>query len=118
MADPHHHAARDDQRRGGEAELLRAEQRRDDHVTAGLELAVDLHGDAVAQPLQQQGLLGLGEAQLPGVPACLIELSGEAPVPPSWPEIRTTSDLALATPAATVPTPTSATSFTLTGLRD
>ena len=37
-----------------------------------------------------------------------------APVPPSWPEISTTSDLALATPAATVPTPTSATSFTCT----
>ena len=35
-----------------------------------------------------------------------------APVPPSWPEISTTSACALATPAATVPTPTSATSFT------
>ena len=42
-----------------------------------------------------------------------MEDSGEAPVPPSWPEIKTTSACALATPAAIVPTPTSATSFTL-----
>ena len=46
------------------------------------------------------------------MPACLSEVSGLAPVPPSWPEISTTSACALATPAATVPTPTSATSFT------
>lgn len=39
---------------------------------------------------------------------------GEAPVPPSKPEIKTTSPWALATPAAMVPTPTSDTSFTLT----
>src|SRR5207247_1518560 len=48
-----------------------------------------------------------------GVPPCLIEVSGEAPVPPSWPEISTTSEWAFATPAATVPTPTSETSLTL-----
>ena len=47
------------------------------------------------------------------MPACLIDVSGLAPVPPSWPLIRTTSLWALATPAATVPTPTSATSLTL-----
>ena len=47
-----------------------------------------------------------------GAPACLMELSGLAPVPPLSPEIRTTSACAFATPAATVPTPTSATSFT------
>ena len=35
-------------------------------------------------------------------------------MPPSWPEISTTSEKALATPAATVPTPISATSFTWT----
>ena len=48
-----------------------------------------------------------------GIPACLIEVSGLAPVPPSWPLISTTSLWALATPAATVPTPISATSLTL-----
>ncbi len=47
-----------------------------------------------------------------GSPACLIELSGEAPVPPLSPEMSTTSACALDTPAATVPTPASATSFT------
>ena len=49
-----------------------------------------------------------------GMPADWIEDSGEAPVPPSWPAISTWSALALATPAATVPTPTSATSLTET----
>ena len=47
-----------------------------------------------------------------GTPAAWIEESGEAPVPPSCPEIRTRSALAFETPAATVPTPTSDTSFT------
>ena len=49
-----------------------------------------------------------------GAPACLSEVRGDAPVPPSWPEIRTTSACALETPAATVPTPTSATNLTCT----
>ena len=47
-----------------------------------------------------------------GPPACLSEVSGAAPVPPSWPEMSTTSACAFDTPAATVPTPTSETSFT------
>ncbi len=49
-----------------------------------------------------------------GPPACLSEVSGEAPVPPSWPDTRTTSAWALETPAATVPMPTSETSLTWT----
>ena len=48
-----------------------------------------------------------------GRPACFKEVSGDAPVPPSNPEIRITSALALATPAAMVPTPTSDTNLTL-----
>ena len=59
------HAARHDERRGGEAELLGAEQRGDDDVAAGLQLAVGLHDDAVAQAVEQQRLLGLGQAELP-----------------------------------------------------
>ena len=47
-----------------------------------------------------------------GMPAPWIEDCGEAPVPPSWPEIVTWSAFAFATPAATVPTPTSETSLT------
>lgn len=42
-----------------------------------------------------------------GEPACLMEDNGDAPVPPSCPETWITSALALATPAATVPMPTS-----------
>ena len=56
----------DDQRRGGEAELLGAQQRGDDHVAAGLELAVGLHHDAAAQVVEHQRLVGLGQAQFPG----------------------------------------------------
>ena len=52
-----------------------------------------------------------------GTPACLIDVRGEAPVPPESPLMRTTSAFAFETPAATVPTPTSATSFTLTRAR-
>ena len=48
-----------------------------------------------------------------GKPACLIELTGDAPVPPSWPEINSTSAFAFVTPAAMVPTPALLTSFTL-----
>ena len=66
VADPHHDAARDHQRRRGEAVLLGTEQRGDDDVTTGLELAVGLHDDPVAQAVEQQGLLGLGQAELPG----------------------------------------------------
>ena len=40
-----------------------------------------------------------------GPPQCLMEDTGEAPVPPSWPLIWMTSALALATPLATVPMP-------------
>ena len=65
MADAHHHAAADDERRRRESELLGAEQRRDDDVAAGLQLAVDLHDDAIAQPVDEQRLLRLGEAELP-----------------------------------------------------
>ena len=65
MADAHHHAARDDQRRRREAEFLGAEQRRDDDVAAGLHLAVHLDDDAVAEAVEAEHLLRLGEAQLP-----------------------------------------------------
>ncbi len=44
-----------------------------------------------------------------GAPACFCDVSGVAPVPPSCPEISTTSACALDTPAATVPTPFSLT---------
>ena len=52
-----------------------------------------------------------------GSPAFLMDDRGEAPVPPSAPEICTTSARPLTTPAATVPTPTSETSLTDTSAR-
>ena len=89
MAFAHHDAAGRDQRRGGEAELVGAEQRADGDVAAGAQAAVDLHRDAAAQAVQHQRLLRLGEADFPGEPAWVSEVSGEAPVPPSKPEIVT-----------------------------
>ena len=65
MADPHHDAARDHERCRREAELLGAEQGADDDVAPGLELAVDLHDDAVAHAVEHERLLRLGETQLP-----------------------------------------------------
>ena len=47
----------------------------------------------------------------------MMELAGEAPVPPSAPEMTIRSALALATPAAMVPTPLSETSLTLISAR-
>ena len=66
MALAHHDAAGRDQRRGGEAELVGAQQRADDDVAAGAQAAIDLHRDAAAQPVQHQRLVGFGEADLPG----------------------------------------------------
>jgi hypothetical protein len=65
VADAHHHAARHDEGGGGEAELLGAEQGGDDDVAAGLHLTVGLHHDAVAQAVEEQRLLRLGQTQLP-----------------------------------------------------
>ena len=71
VADAHHDAAHHDERRRGEAELLGAEQRADDDVAPGLHLPVHLHGDAVAQLVQHQHLLGFRQAQFPGQPGVL-----------------------------------------------
>ena len=66
MADAHHDAARGHQWRGRKTELLGAEQCGHDHIAAGLELAVGLDGDPRAKVVQDQGLVGLGEAEFPG----------------------------------------------------
>ena len=65
VAGAHHDAAGRDQRRRREAHLVGAEHRRDHDVAAGLQLAVGLHDDARAQVVEQQRLLGLGQADLP-----------------------------------------------------
>ncbi len=66
VADAHHDAARHDERRGRKPEFLAAEQRGNHDVAAGLHLAVHLHDDAVAQAVDHEHLLGLGQAELPG----------------------------------------------------
>ena len=61
----HHDAALDDEGSGREAELLGAQQRGDHDITAGLHLSVGFHPDASAQVVQDEGLLRLGQAELP-----------------------------------------------------
>ena len=61
----HHDAAFHHQRRGGETEFIRAQQRADQHVAAGLDLAVHLQRDAAAQLVQHQRLLRFGQAEFP-----------------------------------------------------
>ena len=67
---------------------------------------------AAAQAVQDQGLVGLGDAQLPGQARILDGGAGAAPVAVVTGD---KDDLRrpLATPAAMVPTPASLTSFTL-----
>ena len=62
----HHDAAGRDQRRRGEAELVCAQQGGDSHIPACTQAPVRLNRDARTQAIQQQGLLGFGEADLPG----------------------------------------------------
>src|SRR5690606_26999708 len=52
MANTHHDAAGGDERCGGETELLGAEQRGNNDVAAGLELAVGFDGDARAKIIE------------------------------------------------------------------
>ena len=66
MALAHHDAAGGDQWRGRETELVGAEHCPDHDIAAGPEPAVDLHGNAAAQPIAHQCLLRLGEPDLPG----------------------------------------------------
>ena len=65
LAGTHHDTAFDDQRRGGEAELLGTKQGCNHHVTSGLELAIALHGDTRTQAVEYERLLGFGQADLP-----------------------------------------------------
>jgi hypothetical protein len=110
----HHDAALDHQRRGGEAELVGAEQRPMTDVAAGLHLAVGLDADAARQAVQHQRSAASRQAELPWRPGVLDAAPRRAPVPPSCPAMTDVVGLALATPAAMVPTPDLDTSFTLT----
>ena len=65
MAHAHHDAAGHHQRRRGETELLRPQQRRDHHIAPGLQTAVDLHPHLGTQPIEPERLLHLGQPELP-----------------------------------------------------
>ncbi|CAB4728711.1 unannotated protein [freshwater metagenome] len=65
MADTHHDAARDHERRRGESEFFSSEERSDDDVATSFELAVDLHNDPVAKLVQQKCLLSLCKSEFP-----------------------------------------------------
>ena len=65
MTDAHHDAADRDKRKGSEAEFVRAEQRCDDDITPGHQLAVRLQPKAVAQTVQHERLMRFRQADLP-----------------------------------------------------
>ena len=72
MALTHQDAAGSDQRSGGEAELVRAQERADHDVAARPHSAVHLDSDARPEAVHHQRLMGLGEADLPGG-ACVLD---------------------------------------------
>ena len=55
----------DHERRGGKTKFLRAQQRGNGHVAAGLQLAVGLDINAAAQIVQHERLVRLGQAEFP-----------------------------------------------------
>ena len=65
VADTQELAAQGDHGCGAEAEALGAEDRGLDHVQAGFQAAVSLHPDLAAQVIAAQGLVSLGQAELP-----------------------------------------------------
>ena len=65
VADARGDAADGDHRDRAEAELVGAEQRAEHHVVARLQPAVDAQHDAVAQLVEHERLVRLGEAELP-----------------------------------------------------
>ena len=72
MADPHHHAARCDEWRSCERELVGAEQCTHDHVTPGLHLPVREQRDPAPQALRGEHLLRFGKSQFPRH-ACVLD---------------------------------------------
>ena len=71
MALARHLAADSDKRRRAEVVLLRAQDRGDDQVPGRLEAAVRPEQHAAPQIVEDEDLLGLGEAKLPGAPGVL-----------------------------------------------
>ena len=66
VADPHHDASQRHQGRCGKAEFLRPQDGGDGHVPAAHQLAVRLNAHLVPEPVLNQCLMGLRQAQFPG----------------------------------------------------
>jgi hypothetical protein len=58
--------AHGNERRRADAEFLGAQHRRDHHVTAGLDAAVDAQPHPMPEPVERQHLMDLRQAHLPG----------------------------------------------------
>ena len=65
MALAHHETAHGDKRSGADAEFFRAEDSRDDNVTACADAAIGAQAHAVTQVVEHQGLMRFGEAHFP-----------------------------------------------------
>jgi hypothetical protein len=61
----HHDAAGSDQRRGREAEFVGPEEGTDKDVATGLETTIDLQLYTRTQAVEDEGLMGFGEADFP-----------------------------------------------------
>ena len=72
LADPHHDTTDGDKRSCGEAILLRTKQRSDGQITAGQHFTVRLEHDPIAQVIQHQCLMRLGQTKLPWQ-ACMTD---------------------------------------------
>ena len=72
IAHTHHHAANGNQRCGGKAIFLSAQQCSNNNVTTGEQLAISFQCYAVTQVVQEQCLVGFHQAQLPGQ-TCVVD---------------------------------------------
>ena len=114
MADAHHAAAQGDERRGGEAEFLSAQQQGDGDIVAAHQLAVRLQRHALAQVVAAQHLMGLGQPDLPGQARVVNAAHRRGPGAALAAGDEDALAPALATPLAMVPTPPEETSLTVT----
>eukprot|EP00967_Tisochrysis_lutea_P138934 scaffold251553_cov31-Tisochrysis_lutea.AAC.3 len=76
MADARHHAADSDHGDGAEAEFVGAEERAHDNVVASLKAAVDAQDDAIAELIEEESLMSLGQAELPWAASVLNRSEG------------------------------------------
>jgi len=67
----HHDAAFNHQWGSRKTKFISTQQRANHHVAAGFHLAIGLHANAASEPVQNQRLLGFGQANFPWAPRVL-----------------------------------------------